>query len=112
MFEEEFDFISHNYEQTCPTVFQRLWKETDLSDVTLVSEDGSQISAHKIILSSCSPFFKDLLSRNPHPHPLICFTGIRTNTLNLVLEYVYLGKCKVAKSNILPFLTAGKALLV
>ena len=64
MSEDEFDFISHNFEQTCPAAFRRLWKETDLSDVTLVSEDGAQIPVHKIILASCSLFFKDLLSRN------------------------------------------------
>ena len=112
MSEDEFDFISHNFEQTCPAAFRRLWKETDLSDVTLVSEDGTQIPVHKIILASCSLFFKDLLSRSPHPLPLICLTGIKTWTLRLVLEYIYLGRCKVTKGDLLPFLTAGRDLLV
>ena len=89
-----------------------MWQETDLSDVSLVSEDGIQIPVHKIILTSCSLFFRGLLSRNPHPLPLICLTGIKTLTLRLVLEYIYLGSCKVAKGELLPFLTAGRDLLV
>ena len=112
MSQDEYDFISQNFEQTCPTAFRRLWTETKFSDVTLVSEDGDQISAHRVILVSCSLFFKDILSGNPHPHPLICLTGIKAKILTLVLEYIYLGSCKVDKGSLLPFLTAGRDLHV
>ena len=112
MSKDEYDFISQNFEQTCPTAFRRLWTETEFSDVTLVSEDGDQISAHRVILASCSLFFKDILSGNPHPHPLICLTGIKAKILTLVLEYIYLGSCKVDKGSLLPFLTAGRDLVV
>ena len=35
--------------------------DRDFLDVTLVSEDGKEVEAHKIILSISSPFFQNLL---------------------------------------------------
>ena len=47
-----------------------LKNDKDFLDVTLVSEDGKQIEAHKVILAISSPFFQNLLKRNKHPHPI------------------------------------------
>ena len=41
--------------------FATLREEEDFFDVTLVSEDLIQLSAHKVVLSSCSPVFKALI---------------------------------------------------
>ena len=35
--------------------------DTDFADVTLASEDGKQMMAHKVILSAFSPVFRTLL---------------------------------------------------
>ena len=43
----------------------------DLLDVTLASEDGKKIEAHKVILAFSSQFFQNLLKKNKHPHPFI-----------------------------------------
>ena len=37
-----------------------LKENQDFTDVTLVSEDGLQVEAHKVILAASSPFFRDL----------------------------------------------------
>ena len=42
----------------------------DFFDVTLVCEE-EQLQAHKVIISACSPFFRNILQRNPHQHPLV-----------------------------------------
>ena len=42
----------------------------DFSDVTLACEDGYQREAHKVILAASSPFFRSLLVKNKHAHPL------------------------------------------
>lgn len=39
------------------TSFESLWEEEGLVDVTLAS-DGQCLTAHKVILSASSPFFK------------------------------------------------------
>ena len=46
-------------------------EEGHFTDVTLVCEGDKQVSAHKVILSAASPFFKQILIKNPHQHPLI-----------------------------------------
>ena len=38
--------------------------DDDFYDVTLVSDDQKQLSAHKIVLSSCSEYFKNVLKQN------------------------------------------------
>ena len=48
--------------------------DKDFTDVTLVCEDGQQVEAHKVILVASSPFFKELLRKNKHSHPLVYMT--------------------------------------
>ena len=41
--------------------FGNLREDDDFADVTLASEDGQQVKAHKVILAASSPLFKDML---------------------------------------------------
>ena len=49
------------------------------TDVTLATLDNQHVSAHKIILSSGSTFFKNILVRNLHQNPLIYLKDITSN---------------------------------
>ena len=51
--------------------FDRLREDNDFVDVTLISDDKAKLKGHKVVLSACSPFFKDVLKENPHEHPLM-----------------------------------------
>ena len=59
----------NEFATNAPKTFKQLWREQDFTDVTLATEDDQQIKAHKVILSSSSDFFRNLLLRNPHPNP-------------------------------------------
>ena len=50
-----------NFQENLKSAFQGLRNDQDFADVTLVSEDGTQIETHKVILASSSPFFMDIL---------------------------------------------------
>ena len=49
--------------------FEILRKDNDFVDVTLISDDQKQFKGHKVVLSSCSPFFKEVFKANHHDHP-------------------------------------------
>ena len=57
--------------------FKELRMDREFTDVTLAFEDGEQMEAHRVILVSSSPFFKDLLKKNKHPHPLVYMRGLK-----------------------------------
>jgi len=90
--------------------FGLLRNEEYLYDVTLVCDDNSQVSAHKLVLSACSEYFKAIFKNNNHPSPLICLDRISTTELRNILDYVYNGEAKILHENLENFLTQAKRL--
>ena len=64
-------------------------------DVTLVTNDQLQVSAHRLVLSSCSHFFKNIFHSNTHSHPLLYLDGVDHGEINLVLDYIYQGEVQI-----------------
>ena len=64
--DEKYSLKWNDFQATISGSLSLLQKEEDFFDVTLVSEDHTQIKAHKVVLSACSPFFKNILKKNPH----------------------------------------------
>ena len=58
-------FFSYFTQDNAKITFHDIRKTEDFSDVTLVCEDGHQIQAHRVILSSSSLFFRYSLSQFP-----------------------------------------------
>ena len=50
----------NNFGTTMTSALHSLQEGGDFVDVTLVAE-GNQLQAHKLILSACSPYFRDVL---------------------------------------------------
>ena len=92
---EKFSLKWNDFQTNVTKSFSKLRKEEDFYDVTLVSDDQKQISAHKLVLSSCSEYFKNILKHNKHQHPLLCLEGIDSQELNNVLDYIYYGEVQV-----------------
>merc|ERR1712098_249519 len=59
-----------------------------------------------------SPYFKDILINNPHPHPLIYLRDVNHEDLYSILEFIYLGKASVYPSNMKRFALAAKDLQI
>ena len=101
-----------NYEMFCSLTFQKLFGDSECTDVTLATEDDGQIRAHKIILISCSSLFKRILQKNPHPNPIIYLKDIKLQHLECILKYVYQGKCEIPQEDLYSFLITGKDLQI
>jgi hypothetical protein len=88
MVSEAINIDWNKFESVAAQTFKDLHGETNFSDVTLASEDSQQMKAHKIILSSCSPFFKSILLQNPHPQPLIFLKGVNSSDLRHIIKFI------------------------
>ena len=100
------------FETHASNTFKQLWEDTDFTDVTLVTEDHIQIKAHKLVLSSASVFFGNILTNNPHHNPLIFLKDIKNTQLRMILEFIYFGQCKVRHDDLELFLSTGKELKI
>ena len=105
--------ISWNaFESKTSETFRDLWSNKSFTDVTLATEDDQQIDAHKIILSTSSPFFKNIFEKNPHQKPLLYLKDVSYSELRKVIEYIYLGECELNSDRLNAFLSVGEALQI
>ena len=108
---EKFCLRWNDFESNISVAFRELREEKDFFDVTLACED-SQVSAHKVILSACSPFFRNVLRKNPHQHPLLYLKGVKYQEMLSVLNFMYQGEVNVAQDELNSFLAVAEELRV
>jgi len=108
---EKFCLQWNEFESNIRVAFGELRDDKDFFDVTLACDD-EQIQAHKVILSACSPFFKNILRRNPHQHPLLYMRNIKFSDLQSVLNFMYHGEVNVAQEELNSFLAVAEDLRV
>ena len=101
---EEFCLKWNDFQSNISKSFSTLRKEENFLDVTLVSDDQTQVRAHKVVLSSCSEYFKNILKQTPHPIPMLCLEGISSRELNNILDYIYCGEVNVYQDDLSRFL--------
>ena len=100
----------NDFQTNVSKTFGNLRNEEDFFDVTLVSDDQKQMSAHKVILSACSEYFKNILKQNKHSNPLLCLEGVSFNELTNILDYIYYGKVTIHENYLDRFLTIANRL--
>ena len=108
---EKFCLRWNDFEVNISNAFHELKEEKDFTDVTLACEDN-QVEAHKVILAASSHFFKRILKKNPHSHPLIYLKGIQASDLEDVLKFIYHGEVNVEEAKLKTFLEVAEDLEV
>jgi len=111
MANEKFCLRWNDFESNISVAFRELRDDKDFFDVTLAC-DEDQIQAHKVILSACSPFFRSVLRKNPHAHPLLYLKGVKFGDLQSVLNFMYHGEVNVAQEELNSFLAVAEELRV
>jgi len=109
---EKFCLKWNDFESNISDAFKDLREQKDFFDVTLACDDNSQIEAHKVILSACSPFFRNILRRNPHQHPLLYIKGVKYKELVAILDFMYMGEVNVVQDELNTFLVVAEELKV
>merc|ERR1712086_1004178 len=102
--DEKFILNWDQHEQNRTSSFNSMWECHDFLDVTIACDDD-QIDAHKVILSSASSFFHNILKRNPHSHPLLYLRGTKLKDVESLLEFIYTGQTEVSQEQLKDFMT-------
>ena len=110
MSSEKLCFKWNDFQENILSGFKELRKDTEFTDVTLACEDGQQIEAHKIVLTSFSPLFKNLLKSNKHQHPIVYMRGVKSDELHAILDFLYCGEANVYQDHLDSFLAMADEL--
>ena len=111
MSSDKFCLKWNNFESYVTSAVKDIREEQELFDVTIACED-EQLQAHKLILCACSPFFKTVLFRNRHEHPLLYLKGILVKEMEALLNFMYYGEVNVAQDDLNNFLKVAEDLKV
>jgi len=109
---EKFCLKWNDFQTTVSQSFGLLRKEADFFDVTLVTDDEVQLSAHKLVLAASSSFFKSILRKSSHSHPLIYLSGVNSANLEFILNYIYQGEVQIFQEQLDSFLDVAQKLKV
>ena len=102
---EKFSLKWNEFHSNVSTSFKSLRDEEYLQDVTLVGDDSKHIRAHKLVLSACSDFFREIFKKGrSHEHLMICLDGISSKLISNVLDYAYHGEVQIFQDEIDNFL--------
>ncbi|XP_037788206.1 protein bric-a-brac 2-like isoform X3 [Penaeus monodon] len=109
--EQHYSLRWNDYTVKIVTAFQSLRDEEDFVDVT-VACDGHSYSAHKMVLSACSPYFRALLRANPCQHPIVILKDVGHVELERLLEFMYNGEVSIAQDQLAAFLKTAENLKI
>ncbi|XP_055711104.1 transcription factor GAGA isoform X2 [Phlebotomus papatasi] len=109
--QQQFFLRWNNYVNHLTYAFDSLRSQEDLVDVTLSCE-GRKIRAHKVILSACSTYFREVFQENPCQHPVIVFKNVRFEDLSAIIEFIYQGEVNVVQESLPSFLHTAELLSV
>ena len=105
---EKFSLKWNDFQSNVSNSFSLLRNEDFLQDVTIVSDDNEQIAAHKLVLSACSMYFKEIFKKNKHSHPLVCLEGLSSNDVRNMMNYMYNGELQIFQEDLDRFLNIAQ----
>ncbi|XP_050426346.1 protein abrupt-like isoform X2 [Adelges cooleyi] len=93
------------------TSFRHLLDQEDFIDVTIAC-DGKSFTAHKVVLSACSPYFRSLLKANPCQHPIVILRDVKKQEMEALLSFMYNGEVRINQEHLPEFLKTARSLQV
>jgi len=111
MADQQFCLRWNNFQNNIISSFEYLRSEEDFVDVTLACE-GKSLKAHKVILSACSQYFRDLLKTTPCSHPIIVLKDVAYDDLLSLMCFVYQGVVYIGQERLTQFLRTAEFLQI
>ncbi|CAH1381103.1 unnamed protein product [Tenebrio molitor] len=111
MASEQFSLCWDNFHKNMSSGMNSLLENEDLVDVTLAVE-GKYLKAHKMVLSVCSPYFRELFKMNPCKHPIVFMKDVSYIAMSDLLQFMYQGEVQVSQENLTTFIKTAEALQI
>ncbi|KAK9510089.1 hypothetical protein O3M35_004946 [Rhynocoris fuscipes] len=109
--EQQYSLRWNDFHSSILSSFRHLRDEEDFVDVTLAC-DGCSFTAHKVVLSACSPYFRTLLKANPCQHPIVILRDVREQDMEALLRFMYNGEVHIGQEQLTDFLKTAQTLQV
>ncbi|XP_067139393.1 longitudinals lacking protein, isoforms H/M/V-like isoform X1 [Centruroides vittatus] len=106
---QQFYLKWNSHQSNMITVLDQLLSNEAFVDVTLACE-GLSLKAHKIILSACSPFFRNLFLENPCKHPIVILKDVKYTELKAVVDFIYKGEISISHDQLSGLLKTAEVL--
>ncbi|XP_064080272.1 longitudinals lacking protein, isoforms H/M/V-like isoform X6 [Macrobrachium nipponense] len=101
----------NNHRSTFLHILGVLRDKQSYTDVTLAC-DGKFYSVHKLVLSTCSDYFCAMFEKTACKSPVIVLKDIKSNDLEALLDYMYLGEVNVRQSDLASLIKAAENLRI
>ncbi|XP_065201841.1 protein tramtrack, alpha isoform-like isoform X2 [Planococcus citri] len=101
----------NNYQSNMVSELDSLRSDKDLVDVTLSCE-GHLLKAHKVILSACSSYFRNVFKDNPCKHPVVILKDVNHEDVEALLNFVYQGVVYISEKKLASFLQTAELLQI
>lgn len=110
--EDQYHLKWNDYHSSLTACFRDLRDNEEMLDVTICS-DGKTFKAHKLVLSACSPVFKEMLQNSkPLLQPFVYLHGVRHEDVEAILDFMYKGEVSVSQLDLRNFLAVAEDLRV
>ncbi|PSN34491.1 hypothetical protein C0J52_15807 [Blattella germanica] len=110
--DQQFCLRWHNYQSSLLASLPQLLDGDDLTDVTL-SAGGRNLRAHRVVLSACSQYFKELFKvLQPLQHPVIVLPGANFTDLCALVTFMYSGEVNIYQEQLPGLLNMADAMQI
>ncbi|CAH0557638.1 unnamed protein product [Brassicogethes aeneus] len=109
--DQQYSLRWNDFHSSILSSFRHLRDEEDFVDVTLAC-DGCSFTAHKVVLSACSPYFRRLLKANPCSHPIVILRDVQQKDMESLLRFMYNGEVHIGQEHLTDFLKTAQMLQV
>lgn len=101
----------NNHKITFFEILRTLREKSSFTDATIAVE-GKFYPVHKLVMSTCSEYFQDIFARTPCKSPVIVLKDVRSQDMDALLDYMYLGEVNVNQNDLASLLKTAECLRI
>ncbi|XP_042238556.1 protein tramtrack, beta isoform-like isoform X3 [Homarus americanus] len=101
----------NNHKITFFEILRVLREKANFTDATIAVE-GKFYPVHKLVMSTCSEYFSEIFERTPCKSPVIVLKDVRSQDMDALLDYMYLGEVNVNQNDLASLLKTAECLRI